>query len=361
LLDEGEAVMKTKSIVGKLAIAWCCLLFLPTPSFAREKTDVIVMKNGDRFTGEIKGLKAGVLYVSMKYILGTSSVEWSEVAHVESKQLFLVKTEDGSVYTGTLNTTGGPGGRPIMIEVAEIVGPKVQIDPPKIVTMDVTSTKFIERLNGTIDSGIIYSKGNQSTQYNLGAQITYPRERWAAGASVNSTLADSTGANKSTRNQLNLDAFHIMRSKNWFYDGIGVFLQSSEQGISRQVTEGAGIGRFLKNTNQTQVSIFAGFAGQNTDYVDTSSQNLASGLIAGNIQFFRFNKTNANVTAYFLPAISQPGRVKFNLNATYYLKIVGNLEWNVSFYSNFDNQPPNHLSGSDFGSSSGLSWKFGNK
>jgi hypothetical protein len=105
--------------------------------------------------------------------------------------------------------------------------------------------------------------------------------------------------------------------------------------------------------------VFAGLAGQNTSYIDTASQNQASGLIATNIQFFRFDKTNAEVTAFLLPGISEPGRVKFNLNATYYLKIVRNLNWNVSFYSNFDNEPPNHLSGSDFGSSSGLTWNFG--
>ena len=67
-------------------------ILLPIPLFARASTDVIVMKNGDHLTGEIKGLNQGVLYISMKYILGTSSVQWSEVAHLESKQLFLVKT-----------------------------------------------------------------------------------------------------------------------------------------------------------------------------------------------------------------------------------------------------------------------------
>ncbi len=228
--------------------------------------------------------------------------------------------------------------------------------------MDVTSTKFLQRLNGSIDSGIIYSKAtNRSTQYSLGAQIDYPRERWAAAAVFNSSLSDSTGSATSTRDQLNLDAFHLMRSKNWFYDGIGVLLHSSEQGISRQVTGGGGIGRYPKNTNQTRVSIFAGFAGQNTDYLDTAPQNLASGLVAGNIQFFRFNKTNTDVTAYLLPAIGQGARVKFNLNATYYVKLAGNLSWDVSFYGNFDSQPPNDLSGSDFGSNSGLTWKFGDK
>jgi hypothetical protein len=109
-----------------------CLLLLTTPVFARKSTDVIVMKNGDHLTGEIKGLNTGVLYMSMEYILGTTSVQWSKVERLESKQLFLVKTEDGSVYTGTLNTTDTPGGRPMEITVADTSENKV-IESTRIV------------------------------------------------------------------------------------------------------------------------------------------------------------------------------------------------------------------------------------
>ena len=51
-------------------------ILLTTNLFAREKTDVLVMKNGDRMTCQIKGLEAGVLYVSFDYIDGTAQVEW---------------------------------------------------------------------------------------------------------------------------------------------------------------------------------------------------------------------------------------------------------------------------------------------
>src|SRR5664279_6285015 len=88
-------------------------LLLSTPLFAREKTDVLVMKNGDRLTGEIKGLDEGVLYVSFDYILGTSSLQWSKVAYLESKQLFVVKTTDGSAYTGSLSTAESEEKRPV--------------------------------------------------------------------------------------------------------------------------------------------------------------------------------------------------------------------------------------------------------
>ena len=359
--DREQNMMKTKSIVAMRTI-FSCVLLLVTPVFAREKTDVIVMNNGDRLTGEIKGLNEGVLYMSIEYILGTSSVQWSKVARLESKQLFLVKTEDGTVYTGTVNTSNIPGVRPVEIEVAKAPGKEVVIDSSRIVQMDMTSEKFFQRFNGYVNTGIIYSKGNQSTQYSLGSQLTYPRERWAAGLSYNSTLSASTGASASTRNQLDVDVYRLLRWNNWFYEGLGTFLQSSEQGIIRQGTYGGGVGRFLKNTNSARMSVLAGFAGQNTDYTqNTAPQSLAAGLIAARLQFFRFNRTNGDLTAAFLPAISEPGRVKFNMNATYYIKLTGNLSWNVSFYGNWDNRPPDGLSGSDYGSSSGLSWTFGNR
>src|SRR5271155_4018291 len=124
--------MKIPPVKNIRAVILSCVFLLAAPLFARESTDVIIMKNGDHLTGEIKGLNAGVLYMSMKYILGTSSVEWSSVARLESKQLFLVKTEDGSVYTGTLNTTDTPSGRPMEITVVEAVKSKV-IDSSHVV------------------------------------------------------------------------------------------------------------------------------------------------------------------------------------------------------------------------------------
>src|SRR5271165_455249 len=343
----------------------CSALLFVAPLFARDKTDVIVMKNGDRLTGEIKGLDSGVLYVNMDYILGTSSVQWSKVDHLESKQLFLVKTQDGSVYTGTLSTAETADARPMKIEVAESSERKVVLEQPQIIKMGETSDKFWQRFNGEINTGIIYSKGNQSTQYSLSSEVEYPRERWAAGAAYDSTLSSSTGTSAATRNQLNLNGFHLLRWNNWYYAGLGDFLQSSEQDIRLQATLGGGIGRFLKNTNHATISLTGGFAWQDTNYqrsvIPQGTQSVATGLIAGQAKFFKFNKTTLDVTGVFLPAISQPGRVYFNMNATYYVKIFSDLTWNVSFYGNWDNRPPSHFSGSDYGTSSGLGWTFGNK
>ena len=340
-------------------------LVLATPSFARNNTDVLVMKNGDRMTCQVKGLDEGVLYVSFDYIDGTASVQWSKVARLQSNQLFIVKTEDGSVYTGRLNTPETPAGQPVKIQILETPEKEVVLERPKIVGMSETSEKFWQRFNGQLNFGIIYSKGNESTQYTLGSQTEYLRERWSAQASLSSTLSSSSGTSASTRNLLDLSANHLLPWNNYFYAGLGSFLQSSTQGITLQTTIGGGLGRYLKNTNHSKIALVGGLAWQGTNYqpsvVPVGSQHLAAAVIAADVNLFRFNKTNLSVTATLFPALSEPGRVRFNTNVTYYIKIVSNLSWNVSFYGNWDNRPPAGFSGSDYGSSSGVSWTFGLK
>jgi len=342
-----------------------CVLFLAAPLLARDKTDVLIMKNGDRMTCEIKGLNSGVLYVSVDYIDGTASVNWSKVARLESTQLFIVKTEDGSAYTGALNTAQTAGGRPVKIQVVEGPRQEVEIDRRQIVRMVETSEKFLQRFSGDVTWGIIYSKGNESTQYSLASETAYLRERWNAQANFSSTLSSSTGTSASVRNSLGLNALHLLPWNNWFYGGIGDLLQSSEQGINLQSTLGGGIGRYLKNSNRANISILGGAAWQTTNYersiVPQGTQNLATALIGTDVRFFSFSKTKLITTANLFPALSKSGRVRFNMNASYYVKLFSNLSWNLSFYGNWDNRPPPGFSGSDYGTSSGLSWTFGLK
>jgi len=338
------------------------LSFLTVPLWGRENTDVIVMKNGDHFTCEVKKLQEGVLYTSLDYVDGTISVEWSKVARIESSQLFRVHTQSGSVYTGSLKTPQAPGDEPVTIEIVEESAKELALPQSKIVRMDQISENFWRRFSVSINSGTIFSKANKNTQYNFGSRIGYRRERWSAEANFTSSLSSSEGATTSTRNQLSLGGERLLRWDNWFYSGAGGFLQSTQQGIQLQTTAGGGIGRYLKNTDRTRFSLSGGLAWQGTNYEPSLSQrgteNVIAGLIVGDLRVFMFKKTNLNVKANLLPALSQPGRVYFNTNATYAIQIISNLWWNFQFYGNWDNRPPATFSGSDYGASSGITWTF---
>jgi hypothetical protein len=335
-----------------------------SPLFARDKVDVLIMNNGDRITCEIKGLDSGVLYIGLDYAQGTVQVDWSKVKHLESKQLFLVKTQDGRFYAGSLSMAETEAKRPLRIEIAEESGNNVAVGQGEVVGMDQTSQNFWHRFDGSINMGFTYAKANQTTQYTLGANTEYLRETWSSGANFTSTLTGNTGVETSTRNNVQAYYRHLMNWNNWFYTGLGSFLQSTEQQIQLQSNVGGGIGLYLANTNRSMISVFGGLGYQKTTYTlpesRTPSQNTAVAMVGVDAALFKFDKTKVTLTATAFPALNQPGRIYDNLNATYYLKFWGNFTWNLSFYGNWDNQPPLNFSGSDYGVSSGLGWTFGN-
>ena len=337
-------------------------LLIAAPLAARPKVDVIVMSNGDRITGEIKSLNAGVLRVDLDYVDGSVALQWMKVARIESPQLFIVHTQDGSSYTGTLLTSPVEANK---IQVADIQQSMVTIEQSRIVRLDETAHKFLRRWNGEISLGLVYSKGNNSTQNTFGVEVEHRRERWGATAAFNSNLSSNSGSNTSTRNQIDLAGDRLLPWKNYYYGGIGSFLQSSVQDIHLQSTIGGGIGRYFKNTNRARISVLGGLAWQSANYnqdkVAVDRQQSAAGLIATDVKIFIFKKTNLNVRAYLVPSFSENGRVRFNTNASYYLKLFKNLSWNLSFYGNWDTRPPANFSGSDYGYSVGMKWTFGDR
>jgi putative salt-induced outer membrane protein YdiY len=323
------------------------------------------MKNGDRLTGKVKGLQAGVLKFDLNYVDGTISINWNKVARLESSTLFLIQLEDGSVVSGKLITPEAAGGTEEKIEILESGQVPLAVGKSDVVRITETSESLLQRFSGEINLGSQYSKGNSTAQYNIGTDVEYQESRWGGRAVYSSNLSSSTGASTSTRNQVDLDAYRLLPWKNYFYAGSVGFLQSSVQGIQRQTNVGIGVGRYLKNTNMIRLSVLGGLGWQGTHYVPSAraeqSQNVAVALLAANLEVFSFKKTRLNVSASLAPALTDSGRYFSRVNASYYLKVFGKIDWNFSFYGNWDTKPPAQLQSSDYGTSTGLSYTFGNK
>ena len=338
---------------------------LASPALARSKTDVLVMNNGDRITCEVKNLQSGILSVDLDYVDGTLSVDWRKVTRLESQALFLVQMQDGSIYSGRIVTPEALPGTPVKLEVQPDDRDPLVVDRSSVVRVTQFSESFWRRFSGKISLGASYAKGNNTTQYNFGSELDYIETRWGANLDYNSNLASSTGAPVSTRNQLDLSAYRLMRWNQYFYTAGAGFLQSSVQEIDRQTIFALGAGRYLKNTNRIRWTVQGGIGWVSTTYGPSFEaqrlQNLAVAPLGTNLNLFIFKKTNLTLTASAMPALNQQGRVLSRVNATYYLKVFGKIDWNLSFYGNWDNQPPLHLPSADYGTSAGLSYSFGNK
>ena len=318
------------------------------------------MKNGDRITGEVKLLEGGILKVSLDYVDGTLFIDWLKVARIESNELFLVRLEDGTTYSAKVITPDSP--TPVKIEIRPEDQPALLVDKTQVVRMAQTSETTMERFSGNISLGSTYSKGNNATQYNLGTELDYKETKWGGRVTQTSNLSSSTGATTATRNQIDMSLYRYLRWSNYYYAGYGGILQSSVQGIRPQTSLGFGLGKYLKNSNRFRLAAMAGMGWQRTRYItdeSSSTQNIAVALLSSNMQFFAFKKTRLSVDGSVAPTVSQGGRYFSKLNAAYYLKLFGKVDWNMSFYGNWDSQPPATLSSSDYGTSMGLSWNFG--
>jgi hypothetical protein len=351
--------MKHQVVIGAFA-----LLLFSLPLLGRDHIDIIVLQNGDRITGEIKGLSAGVLKVDLSYADGALSLDWSKVARVESPQLFIIQTENGSVYTGALATVGDTSKiTALTIKVEGGDKTEVAVERSQVVRMMETSESFLQSLSGAIDFGSVYSKGNNATQYDLSSDVEYRKERWGIDGSFTSTLSASTGASTATYNRLGVAAYRLMPWENYFYSTFGGILRSSTQGIDLQTRWGLGAGRFLKNTNRVRFSVILGPVWQRSKYrpeiVPVGTQTVYGAAILTDLNIFLFKKTNLSAKGTVAPALSDLGRVFADMDVSYYWKIFGNFSWNVTFYGNWDTAPPPTFTGSDYGYSSGIKWTFG--
>ena len=72
------------------------------------KTDIVVFHNGDRLTGEVKGLDRGQLRFSTDAV-DTVSIEWARLVSVDSRQILQVELTSGLRYTGQVFAASGPG------------------------------------------------------------------------------------------------------------------------------------------------------------------------------------------------------------------------------------------------------------
>ena len=145
-----------------IALALCV-----APLEARDKTDVVQLKNGDRLTGEIKKLSRGKLKLKTD-ALGTVSIEWNEITLVKSEYLFEIEDEHGGRYFGMIQPTEEPG----TMEVEELSG-KATVKHARVIEMTPLEATFWQRLDGSANLGFDFTQANNSIQWTLNADVKY--------------------------------------------------------------------------------------------------------------------------------------------------------------------------------------------
>ncbi len=169
--------------MGRLTIVVCVLwmvLFFFETVWA-QKTDIVVLRNGDRITGEIKELRVGKLKYSTDDV-GTIFIEWDKVIFLKSKSTFELETEEGDKYFGTVDTDTTEKKLLVLNQ-----NRTVSLALSRVIRISRIKDSFWKRLDGSADFGFSYTKASQVGRLTLDGDVRYRTRRLSSNLDATST------------------------------------------------------------------------------------------------------------------------------------------------------------------------------
>jgi len=347
----GVRVGRRFGLVASFLIVLVCL-----PAQAKRK-DVVIMKNGDHLTGEVKKLEQGVLYIDLDYTSSVVGLDWLEVEQVKSTGGFQVVLKDGGRAAGTIEKVATTTrDKDFAIRSA---GSEVRAAAPDVVTIESQKRSLWNQLTGSLDFGFDFTSGNSQTSLSADANANYLSPKWTLGVSGASSFSGQAGGSDSNLLEIQtLDGRFL--SRNSFLMGIGDFLHSSQQDLALRTTLGGGYGRFLARTNHNTFSWWAGAVYTREDFESgrqPAGHNVEA-LLGFQYQMFRFSRYNLDSQLMVYPGLTDAGRIRTTTKTALTIKLVNNFHTSFSFFDNFDSSPPFNAKQNELGLSNSLGWTF---
>jgi putative salt-induced outer membrane protein YdiY len=348
---EGKGMMKLLIV---LVIMGC-----PAMAFAKHDDDVVVLKNGDRLTGEIKGMQRGELKIKADYMAEAVRLDWSRVERIESKSTFIISLVNGELITSVMRLLPTNSD-----EVANFVigssNDALRVHQSDVIRIIPADPAFWKRVEGSIDFGFSYTSGNDQYQTQLTATTTYRTGDHSFTASIDSAFSGQPKAESTTRNQFSFD-YRKQLTPRFYVGGLFDLLQSDQQSLKLRTSIGGLIGRNMVQTEQTRLSIFGGVVGTREHYstpTDQPRSTNADALAGVDFSTFRFKTTDIRSRFSLFPSLTTPGRMRLQATSDLYIKVVKDLYWGFHVYENFDSKPPVRADKNELGVSTSLGWKF---
>ena len=323
---------------------WCHRLLLvltaitlgSVPVNAQPKTDVVTLANGDRITGEVKGLDRGRLEFSTDDA-GTLYLEWDKLISVVASRRFEVVTGDGRRYLGSLGRADAGSASVVEPEGSMVL--RIQ----EITIIRPIGTSFWRKLDGSIDAGFSYTQSSGVAQLNLNSETVYgkPASQFRLTASLTATEQDDE---EGRDDRGTLEASYLRYPwREWFVVSAGRFETNESLGLVLRSQIGVTTGPRLVNSNRAQLAVGAGLAVNDERGTDVESVRNLEAILLFRASFFTYDrpKTNLDVNLQYYPSLSNTGRQRVQLDADVKRELWKDLFVALTVYDTFDSRPPN--------------------
>jgi hypothetical protein len=354
-----------KNVTALLMISILGIFSLP--AMAAPKTDIIVFKNGDKLTGEIKSLKRGRLSFNTD-ATGTISIEWAEISHIESLQNIQVETSTGTRFFGHLEPTEEDD-----VVVVNTGNGLQTLDDKKVILMTPIEDKGVGAFDVDLTVGYNFAKAGGVVQGTVGVDVDYRTLVRIYSLTASTTTNDSDTQEASTRSNFGLQYKRLWRNR-WYVNGNLNMDQNDELNLNLRTSVGGGGGRYLIQSNSMLLGVEAvlQFSRENLSrdpilpippdlLPESEDVDSVEAVFSVDWDWFRFDapELDWSTSAELIPSLTESGRVRANFDTSLKWELINDLKWGVSFYSSFDNKPQSRgASTSDYGVNTTLTYEF---
>ncbi|HEX7251475.1 MAG TPA: DUF481 domain-containing protein [Thermoanaerobaculia bacterium] len=349
----GSSSLRPTRFPQPLAAGLLLILFFST-ALRAQKTDVIVLDNGDRLTGEIKAYGKGRLTLDTSAV-SYVKVKWNKIVSITSDKLFDLQTIDGTRYFGTLAPSEPPG--KLVIDTA---AGKITLDFFEVFLLSPLYQNFWRRWDGSLDLGFNYTESSQLTQFNLNANGIYRRPKFSLETDISATYSRQNGVTGASRGTYSLAYFRFL-SDRWFVATLFGLDRNIQLGLDLRVLAAVGGGRNLIQTNQTLLATYLGVAVNHEQPVEGESKYNSEAVIGGKYSYFMYDfpKITLGAALAVYPSLTEGGRVRLEANASAKREIVSDFYISLSIFDSYDSRnPTTGQAKNDWGPTLSVGWQF---
>ena len=299
---------------------------------AAEKTDVVVLLNGDHLTGEVKGMSRGQLDFKTDDA-GRPSIEWVKVARLTSTHTFEVGLSSGKKYYGTLSS---PSDQKIQVGTGEADVFTVE----DIITLVPMDDFFWARVKANLDLGFTLAKSNKALTLSGDGDFAYRGEHFGGAFDFNTYIQND--ANSTAVAQVTSTLTGTYYFTKWLIQLQFGATHNDELDLQLRLDIALGTAYPVVRNNTMELWLSAALAGVRETYTGgTPNFNLASALGGEwDVYVYDHPKLTASVAAALIPVLTELWRTRGNATIKVKYELFYNFYVGLNFTYTFDTQPP---------------------